>query len=364
MNRYSSFVLALAVTVFFAAHSTVVKAEDPALVKQPAAQTPPPPDAPPTTAAQAAASAPPSVEIPTPSAADPAAGVSAAAVASEEEDIKPPPKPRFKKKSKRRLASTESDNSYSELRVRNGRRDKQSDIDARIGGLAGFTAMSASYVDPSYTNIGLELMADIRAWKYIGVDLDIHGDLLTGKFSDGTAATSPKLSRQLRGGLLNLKGQYPFWVQKVKFVPKLGVGYGINSIDDTSTSSTGTESGSITTITGVYAIFGFDIEPTPKLVFFLDYLHSLATSGSVASGGTGASVDLVDPGFDRFRVGGYYRFAPQWGIGGQVLRRSTGYTGNSPNAPAGTATAAAAANGGTTDASQFQIMGLLMLELQ
>lgn len=270
---------------------------------------------------------------------------------ADEEEVKPPPPKRRGKKPRRRVASNEESGSYSELRA-SRKRPKERDIEARFAGLVGVSSMGNSATDPSFVNVGLAIAADVRAWKYVGLEADIHGDLLTGKYTDGTGTSAPKLSKQTAGGMINAKGQYPFRAgNAVRIVPKGGLGFGLQQIE--YSSSTGT--GNTVNVNGAYFVVGADIEPSPKVVLFTDYARSLGGSGSTDA------ADLASASYDRFRLGGYYRLQDKWSLGGQIVRRTVSYEGAaSPFTPR---TTSATVAGASVETSSLQFLGMLALEL-
>jgi hypothetical protein len=230
------------------------------------------------------------------------------------------------------------------------------DVDLRLGALAGVSGMNNNATDPSVVNVALEATADARFMKYFGVELDINGDLFPAKYNATANANNPT-SKQIRGVMGNAKVQYVFYNDSVKFIPKLGIGYGfqsqdyVNPLNTTSgTATAGTDQ--LSNVFGVYGIGGVDVEIGESVVLFSDFAHSFFAQGTVASQTLG-TVSLTDVNYLRFRIGGYYRMGPNWGLGTNFVYRSATYD----SIPGAAVTTTGA------DSTQYQFLGLVMFEL-
>ena len=281
------------------------------------------------------------------------------AAKSETEAVMPPPSSSTedrnlqnwkRKKRRRRVASVDySSNGYEELEVSRSPRRRKGDFEARLSSLAGFSMLTGTDQEPNYTNLALNANADARFYKYVGAELDLHGDLLGGTFTD---STGPEETRKRRGGSFFLKGQYRFPAGSVRFVPKVGVGFGVDqAVIGYSVPATGEQTTLQVTTRGLAGMLGADFEPSRDVVFFFDIAFSVGGTGTWSLDSASADEEY-DGSFSRFRLGGMYRFERNWAVGGTLARR-----GMSLSSPDG------AVPDVGSDLSQFQFMGMLVYEI-
>lgn len=269
----------------------------------------------------------------------------------EETDPAPVPAPRKKASKKRRgrkIASAEISDRYSDVEASRSFRSNNPKWELRLSALLGTSTQSGRAADPALTNILLGLNADLRFLKYFGAEIDIHGDALTSSSTDKSVTES----RQQRGGVFNVKGQYPFWTKSIRWIPKLGLGYGYHQTDAAVVSTSKVETA--TTVKGAVFVLGFDVEPVPKLVLGIDYARTLSASALLSTTAAPPNQNFSDTSLDRLRLGGFYRFGRAWGAGAQFVRRST-------SVPNGNAAIVGAATGSQ---SSLQAQGVFVYELQ
>lgn len=265
-----------------------------------------------------------------------------------EESDPPAPKKKAKRRRGRKIASNSLSDQYSDIEASRSFRSNNPKWQLRLSALLGTSTQSGRAADPSLTNVLLGFNADFRAFKYFGGEVDIHGDALTASFQD----TSGKESRQQRGGVFVVKGQYPFNTKSVRWIPKGGIGYGYHQTDASVVGASQIETA--TTVKGAVFLIGFDVEPTQKLVLGVDYARTISATALLSTTAPPPNQNFSDTSLDRIRLGGFYRFGRAWGAGAQFVRRST-------SVPNGNASIVGAATG---DQSSLQAQGLFVYELQ
>jgi hypothetical protein len=239
------------------------------------------------------------------------------------------------KKRARRLAAVESETSVSKVRVQNPNYPSTNDDNFfRIGALGGVSSLSSGNLSQQALitgagtgqNIYLGLNGDFRH-QFYGAEFDGFYGLGSGSASTAasiigsSSSTTSASSLQQYGGLIDAKVQYPFRTGAIKWIPKLGIGYGLVGL--LSSASGSSVSGNYQ-VGGVFATGGFDVEPTSFLIFQADYALSLFANGTYSNGTTlypGSSAN-----FDRLRFGAYYRIFSSGLLGAQFIQRSMNIT--------------------------------------
>jgi hypothetical protein len=172
--------------------------------------------------------------------------------------------------------------------------------------------------------------ADLTAWKYFGVNVEgYYGKGGSGSktvFNEfASTVTTTKYSLSQYGGMADAGGRYPFWLGRVKLIPRAGVGFGILDLTSSAAITGGSANdGTETRLTGAYATAGLEIDLLPELYLTTDYARSFAASGTVTAtaDGTGTASAAGSPRFDRLRAGIYYRVTSRFTVGTEYLRRT------------------------------------------
>lgn len=186
---------------------------------------------------------------------------------------------------------------------------------------------------------------------YLGLDLDAHyGFTPERTIVNPDDDESSKKSIKSYGGLFQVNGQLPFFTGPVRWIPRLGLGYGYEALRDRTADAFG-ESDTLVSTHGPYASAGFEVEPFSFLILIADYSRSVLGFGegrqTDSEGET--KVKLENPVFDRIRAGVYIRLASHFVVGGQFIQRSLKLRG-------------VGGENGSEEAQQH-LLGLLMYEL-
>lgn len=239
-------------------------------------------------------------------------------------------------------------------------------IKLKLGLLAG---MSLAETYNTYTTedsllqsdrtISLGLMADFRAYKYLGAEADLHYSFKSVHENTLHLETdiNAQQNRSFRGGLFNIKGQFPVPIKSVLWTPKLGIGWGVEMIVDEESQSDATEtlltSSQTTQVAGPYAMAGFDLLPFNHVTLGMDYSQSFGASGSVDLGsGDDSTHYLLESSFSRLRIGASYQISSKFSLGAQYTWRKLFYnfsTGDQSST--------------SSETSHNQLMGFIMLGL-
>ena len=223
-----------------------------------------------------------------------------------------------------------------------------------LGGLSQLesTAAQGTNGEPVPDNIYLGLQIDLSFWKFLGLELDgFYGiapalETVTLDNSTGTETVGTSQSIQHTGVMGDLKLQLPLGTQDFKFVPKVGLGYGMNSL--TASQSGGETSGETTAdASGMYFVAGFDLIPSEKIKLSFDFANSFGgdSGETLVSQDLSSTVSTAGFTFSRLRIGASYRLFPKVALGTQFISRT--FKGAE----------------GTDSPKLTQILGLLMLEL-
>ncbi|MBI4402979.1 MAG: hypothetical protein HY537_02385 [Deltaproteobacteria bacterium] len=230
---------------------------------------------------------------------------------------------------------------------------EQKEVEFRLGLLGGI-AKDQSISDSIYQ---FGLAGDLRA-TYFRMELDGYYGFLPAKtenISFENIRIESKTSTQQYGGMFDLNGQLPFFTGKVKWIPKLGAGYGLHVskttaeefIDDVPINTNTT-----TQIHGPYVTAGLEIDIASLFILMGDYARTLGSLG------TSAKIDPLIEGepaksaqFERIRAGLYFRLADHFIVGGQFVRRATEFKISNAETTY------------TSSTSQNHYLGMLMLEL-
>lgn len=255
----------------------------------------------------------------------------------------------------RKIASVSGDR-LSTMKVKKGQNamnpDRDTDIRLGIGG--GLSSMKSGIeATQSYReeqkigqNIMVNVMADARFMTYFGLDLDVYYGIAPTQTIDFGNDDVEKKKLQHMGGMFNVKGQLPFYTDTIRWVPRLGVGYGMLKLNQkTEVESLSETVEASESIKGIYGTVGLDIEPVSWLMIQADYARSLSASGTFNSTSSVGSneVTLTGAQFDRIRFGVFFRIDPNILLGGQYTRRTMNFSEDS------------AASGATSAASLIDI---------
>lgn len=234
----------------------------------------------------------------------------------------------------RRVAST-SDTSYNKIRVKKNSYfldpDRATDMRFFIaGGISGMASADADIqanrdLQKLGSNYLVGIGADIRMRRYFGLELDVYYGIAPTQTIVYDDDETQKKKLQHTGGMLNLKGQYPTYIGNMRLTPKVGVGYGMLKLNQSTESQQFAETiESSETVKGVYGTAGFDFEPVDGFIFFADYAMSLMGSGSfsVKSTTINSDTELTDVSFNRMRLGVLVRVHPNVWVGANFTKRA------------------------------------------
>jgi hypothetical protein len=239
--------------------------------------------------------------------------------------------PRVGTPGQRRVIRRVASNSTTRLRTR--RYIGSPDEVYRIGLIGGMATASSGYGETSTTrnayelgkNLLFGLTADLRFMRYVGFELDGYYGLGPTQTVEYAGATE-KISLTQLGGMANVKGQYPVYTGNVRWVGKLGLGFGyvgLKSKYELTSSGTTVNQNTTETFTGPYAVIGFDVEPIREVIVMVDYARSISASGKYkVDGDASAEADLEGNSFDRIRAGVLVRPIDHFLVGAQYVRRT------------------------------------------
>lgn len=238
----------------------------------------------------------------------------------------------------RKLASVNPDK-YSTMKVKRSARSANPDreTDIRLGLGAGLSNLSsgdsATQTSRDGQNLGQNLIigvnADVRFMTYLGVELDAYYGIAPTQTIDLGNDFVTKKKLQHMGGMFDFKGQLPLYTGSVRWVPKLGLGYGMLSLKQKTDIDSISESVEASkSVKGIYGTVGFDVEPISWLMFTVDYAKSLSASGTYSEKSSTTNVDTKFDGaqFDRIRFGMYFRVDPSVLLGAQYTKRTMSLT--------------------------------------
>ncbi len=220
-------------------------------------------------------------------------------------------------KNDRRVASVPVYSNRNEYRSSRSAGQKEG-LEFRIGIAAGAGMQSQSSSTSGTLDVGtaptVGISADIKNWKYVGIEEDAYFQL--------TGSTPPvggsQDSSQGLGSFTTLKGQYAFSLGDVKITPKGGVGFAYQRRTDKSASLASTVDASMTAM-GVFGMIGIDLEPFRNFTLTADYARSVTADVEFKSGTVEQTA--ANPKFDRIRIGGFYQFIPGLHGGVQYIQR-------------------------------------------
>lgn len=246
----------------------------------------------------------------------------------------------------RRVAAV-SDKSYAKVRTRRGSNvmdpDRPTDIRLFLsGGLSNLASADGGVQDfREQQKIGgnylVGLGADVRLQRYFGFELDAYYGIAPTQTIVFDDEDTQKKKIQHMGGLFNLKGQLPTYLGSMRVVPKLGAGYGLMKLKQTTEAPILSDTiEADETVKGIYGTVGFDIEPASWMIISTDYAKSVSGSGSFNIKSATASGDsaLNDAQFDRIRFGVLFRVHPNAWLGGNYIRRSMKFAADESGASA------------------------------
>lgn len=235
-----------------------------------------------------------------------------------------------KKRASRHLSSLESSedsldagSSETKVRVRRKKQHEQGDL-FRMGILSGIASIASADGSSGGSLLNIALQADYQS-KYWGAELDGYYGLGLGLSASGTSASG--LSQSQYGLFIGPKFNYSFGSGDFRFVPKVGVGYGMMALSAASSSTTSGVSTSATVksnIAGIYAMGGFDVFFTRWMYVSADYSTSVSASGKIDANLNGVSASQTVDGakFARIRAGLNFILAQHLILGGEYYSRS------------------------------------------
>lgn len=202
----------------------------------------------------------------------------------------------------------------------------------RLGLSAGLTSIQSS--DPivqtqrqdDKLNSGLifGLNGDFRS-GYFGAELDSYFGMVPTKNivetddAGNETATFKKSEKQL-GALISIKGQVPFYTSRVRWEPKLGVGFGYLTYKDKIEGVVLQERSY--KLKGPFLQAGLEIEPFSFMYFGGDYATSISASGDdELTGGLTLSSTTQNTKFERIRFGTFFRIFQDAILGLQFVHR-------------------------------------------
>lgn len=198
----------------------------------------------------------------------------------------------------------------------------------------------------------LGLTADVRAWRYFGLDLDGYYSIAPSQSivsGSGTTSVSGSKQIQVSGGSAMLKAIYPFDRSgSTRWFPSIGAGYGYHSLKHTESTSSSTIIDQMTA-SGPLLGGGIAIESASWL-FALDVQLGVGGAGDVNETGSSSAFDSPGGGqFMRARLGVSYQVVPHFFLGGELLYRSMEVTQSNALQPvtSGTSGSSSATASGT-----------------
>lgn len=228
---------------------------------------------------------------------------------------------RAKAKADRKIASYQTSNANEYRSSRSAPQKEGTEI--KLGVLAGAGLQGESSSSGGNLDVGaapsVGITADIRAWRYFGLEQDAYFQL-NGSTPD---VGGSKDSVQGLGSFTTVKGQYQFWLGSMKFTPKAGLGFAYQRRTGKSDSAASSVETSISTM-GAYGTVGLEVVPFEKFTLSGDYARSITADTNTKTGVLEQNGDNAR--FDRIRVGGYYEFLPGMHGGLQFIQRSVSFT--------------------------------------
>lgn len=175
------------------------------------------------------------------------------------------------------------------------------------------------------------LNGDLK-FKHFGVEIEGSGSSGTGTavlVSDPKSSST--VSFQQIGVMGALKGHYALTVKKIKWIAKLGAGYGLISATQ-SQATTSVVSGSLkNSLSGIFFVIGIDALVLPWMNLSADYALSITASGSSSITGSPLVTAASGASFQRIRIGATFRVARRFTLGAHYMLRSMSYGLNSPS---------------------------------
>jgi hypothetical protein len=181
------------------------------------------------------------------------------------------------------------------------------------------------------TDVNNQLVRDTNSLSqniYAGLNLDLTPFQFFGLEVEGFYGISPMqglASLKQFGGVADLKFYLPFYFLGMEVTPKVGAGYGILALNQSSSDMFNPETNS--NANGFNIVAGIDFDIAKFMVLSVDYAFSVGATGNYSIAGVNTAV--AGTYFDRLRAGGYIRILPMMGIGVQYIRRTIQST-NSP----------------------------------
>ena len=263
----------------------------------------------PSTTARTPAAVPPPVQPPAPAWASAWGSAPTSATAPATAPAPTPKTPvrlerkvvaKAQQKTGKRLASLGESDAYSTVRVDAPATSGMTPFFMRLGlgvGVAAATpGQAATSAVKSEGSFLLSGTGDFR-YGYIGFEVEGYSGTAGRTLAPSNSGTLGTLYNTQgigqTGSMFNVKGQLPFQTGRVKWVPKVGVGYGFDNLA-LGESYNSTASGNNTVLSanineqakGFFLVAGLEIEPFSFLILSADDAVSVSSSGSYGIQGT------------------------------------------------------------------------------
>jgi hypothetical protein len=217
-----------------------------------------------------------------------------------------------KRPAARKVASVDGSAKYLDVKVTEGAAKRgRSDLGLEVSFLTGLAQTADA--STSQSSIYLGVQGDLHWGRFLGAEIDAYYN--PGIGSGGASASQ-------YGGLVSAKGRYGFRLGKGAIVtPKLGAGFGAQGI--TSSVQSGSLSSSATMeAAGLFGAGGVEARLFHRFTLDIDYARMLAGTASATNTLLATMPAATSGGFDRFRIGAYYRISVPLSLGAQFIRRT------------------------------------------
>lgn len=199
---------------------------------------------------------------------------------------------------------------------------------SRLSVMGGLTRTTQE-VNYQKLNHNLYLGASFEShFHYLGIEMEGYYGTASVGFSGAGAILNRSGELRQYGVLANLNAELPLTLSKVRFLPKVGAGYGL--MDQTTSLnvsvanlSPGINPGSGQSAHGPFVIAGIEIEPYRLFEISVDYARSLATAGRISAGVNPINLALSSQNgyFERIRAAIHVRLGNHLLLGAQFIQR-------------------------------------------
>lgn len=238
--------------------------------------------------------------------------------------------PALKRPRNRRLASLESPEAISRARVSRTKMNKKKaesfNWKLAVSGGTSSTKSSdqvtgdSSNASSAKSSTSLGISSESALWTYLGLGAEFIYLLPINTSTTYSTVTSKEISF-----MADTSFRYPLALAGVKFIPRIGLGYGYMT-SETMEIITGMneDSGHTTKMGGVYWTIGLEILPIKDLTIAADFSSSLKAVGGIIHPGidytTSYKYDVAS--FNRVRLGVYYKIFSGFSLGAQYLSKT------------------------------------------